>query len=230
MAPGSWLPALPNGTSLGPRPAALPQRYVDLYDKFGAAWRVTGATSLFDYAPGTSAATFAVPSWPLENPPCVLPDIPQVKPLNPLTAQQLCRPVVDKNRKADCVFDVTVTGEPGFAKTYLLTERIKLGSTTTTVKDNQDPTQSEEPVTFTAIVARKALSGRGAPTGTVQFILDGSRAGLPVKLANGRATWKTRSLKPGEHKVAARYIPVKGSVFLASSSPDKPHTVRGTPN
>jgi len=191
---------------------------------------VTDATSLFDYAPGTSAATFAVPSWPLENPPCVLPDIPQVKPLNPLTAQQLCRPVVGKNRKADCVFDVTVTGEPGFAKTYLLTERIKLGSTTTTVNDDKDPTQSEEPVTFTAIVARKALSGQGAPTGTVQFILDGSRAGLPVKLANGRAIWKTRSLKPGEHKVAARYIPGKGSVFLASSSLEKVHVVRGITN
>ena len=41
LAPGSWLPALPDGTSMGPRPASLHDRYVALYDKFGAAWRVS---------------------------------------------------------------------------------------------------------------------------------------------------------------------------------------------
>jgi hypothetical protein len=34
---------------------------------------------------------------------------------------------VDKDRNADCVFDVTVTGEPGFAKTYLLGQQIRPG-------------------------------------------------------------------------------------------------------
>jgi hypothetical protein len=53
LASGSWLPALPDGTSLGPMPATLPQRYSDLYGKFADAWRVTNTTSLFDYAPGT---------------------------------------------------------------------------------------------------------------------------------------------------------------------------------
>ena len=38
-------------------PANLHDRYVTLYDKFGAAWRVTNSNSLFDYAPGTSTAT-----------------------------------------------------------------------------------------------------------------------------------------------------------------------------
>lgn len=228
IAPGSWLPTLPNGTSLGPMPAALHQRYVDLNQTFADAWRVTDKTSLFDYAPGTSTATFTLKSWPQESPPCVIPETKPAKPLDPGAAQKLCRKIVGKNRNADCVFDVTVTGEPGFAKTYLLSQRIEVGSTRTTVNDTKDPTQFGDSVTFTATVARRASSGRGVPTGTVQFTLDGSKVGEPVKLdSKGQARWKTSRLKVGDHKVVVQYIPAKGTAFLASSSLDEPHTVRG---
>jgi hypothetical protein len=187
IAPDGWLPALPNGTSLGPMPAAMNQRYVDLYQKFADAWRVTDKTSLFDYAAGASTATLTLSSWPPENPPCALPDTQPVTPASLLTAQTACRLMVDKNMNRNCVFDVSVTGEPGFAKTYLLSQRIRLGSTTTTLH-SEDATQVGEWVTFTAIVARNASNGRGAPTGSVQFILDGSNVGEPVKLdSKGRA-------------------------------------------
>lgn len=229
IAPGSWLPALPDGTSLGPKPASLHQRYLDLNQKFADAWRVTAQTSLFDYAPGTSTKTFTFPGWPLENPPCVIPKQPPVKPLDPQAARRACRPILDKKRNADCVFDVTVTGEPGFAKTYQLIQQIQAGSTTITVSDNEDPTQVGAPVTLTATVARTAAGGQGTPAGTVQFVLDGSKVGAPVKLdSNGRATWKTSILKAGSHQVAARYIPASGSIFLASSSLNEPHTVTGS--
>jgi hypothetical protein len=227
IARGSWLPILPDGTSLGPKPASLNQRYTDLNQKFADAWRVTDATSLFDYAPGTSTASFTFPSWPLANPPCVVPANRQVRPLDPRVARRLCRLVAGKNRNANCVFDVTVTGEPGFAKLYLLTQRIEAGSTTITVSDDKDPTQVREPVTFTALVSRKLSRGRGAPTGVVQFILDGSRVGATIKLdARGRARWRTSSLKVGNHQITARYIPVRNGVFLPSSSLVKPHAVR----
>ncbi len=227
IGPNSWLPLLPDGTSLGPIPASLHQRYVDLYQKFGHAWRVTDNTSLFDYAPGTSTATFTLASWPPENPPCVIPNNPPVKPLNPSIAKQVCGRIVGKDRNADCVFDVTVTGERGFAKLYLISQKIQAGSTTTTVTDDQDPTQVGEWVTFTAIVARNTGTGRGVPTGTAQFTLDGSKVGEPVKLdSKGRATWETPRLKVGQHRVAASYIASQGSVFLASSSLEKLHTVR----
>jgi len=60
---GSWLPALPDGTSMGPMPASLHDRYVDLYQKFGNAWRVTDKTSLFETPlhPYTEALLSAVP-------------------------------------------------------------------------------------------------------------------------------------------------------------------------
>jgi hypothetical protein len=227
IPPNTWLPTLPNGNSMGSMPAALHQRYIDLYQKFADAWRVSDKTSLFDYAPGTSTATFTLPGWPLEHPPCIIPETPPVKPADPRVAQRVCRAIEDKHRHADCVFDVTVTGNLGFAGTYLLSQRIQVGSTTTVVSDDQDPTQVGEPVTFTAIVTRNVPSGRGGPTGAVQFILDGSNVGEPVKLdSKGLATWETSRLKVGNHHVLASYLPSKSSVFLASTSFDKPHTVR----
>lgn len=228
MAPGSWLPALPNGTSLGPKPGALRQRYLDLNQRFADAWRVNNRTSLFDYARQTSTATFTRRTWPPEKPPCVLPDGPRALPPIPASrAQQLCSPVTDRTLNAQCRFDVSVTGEAGFAQTYLLTQRLRAGATTITVTDDPDPTPVGAAVTFTAAVAR-AVPAPGAPTGSVQFLLDGVEVGAPVPLnANGWAARTTSSLPLGTHKVSARYLPGRRGGFLASRSREEPHTVRG---
>lgn len=231
IAPGSWLPALPNGTSLGPMPTAMHQRYIDLNQKFADAWRVTNKTSLFDYAPGTSTATFTLSTWPQESPPCVIPDNPSAKPLDANVARDVCHAIVGKNRNADCVFDVTATGERGFAKTYLISQRIELGSTRIILSDNKDPSKLEEPLLFTAKVVRNASAApnepgrRAVPTGSVQFTLDDSKVERPIKLdSKGQATWKTSRVKTDKHRVAATYIPDKGSVFLPSISLDEIHT------
>lgn len=140
IAPGNWLPALPDGTLMGPRPASLHQRYVDLYEKFANAWRVSDATTLFDYAPGTSSATFTVKGWPAEAPKaCTLAQQPggpiakePQKPLLPEEAQKLCGDIVATARRANCAKDVGLTGEAGFAKAYLLTEQIERNAMPTT--------------------------------------------------------------------------------------------------
>lgn len=137
IAPRSWLPALPDGSSMGPMPAALHDRYVDLYQKFGEAWRVTDATSLFDYAPGASTKTFTLKTWPMEKPPCELPDVKPVRPVSLEVAQKACAEVRNQKMRANCVFDVRVTGELGFAKTYLLTERPDGGLTEDCVRFNR---------------------------------------------------------------------------------------------
>lgn len=147
IAPGSWLPALSDTTSLGPIPPSLHQRYVDLNQTFANSWRVTNTTSLFDYAPGTSTATFTNPAWPPENPPCVIPasPIPPAKPMDPQRAQELCREITDENMNAQCVFDLTVTGEPKFAETYRTTQILRqaagTGAGETAVKENKPPKQ-----------------------------------------------------------------------------------------
>jgi hypothetical protein len=140
IAPGNWLPTLPDGTLIGPMPDDLHQRYVDLYGKFADAWRVSDETSLFDYAPGTSTATFTLKSWPGEaTQVCTLQEAPgsmlslagvaQVikPPLEPLPREEAevhCNAIVDEERRGNCVQDVMVTGEPGFAQLYLRTEQV----------------------------------------------------------------------------------------------------------
>jgi hypothetical protein len=226
----SWLPALPDGRSLGPKPESTHERYVQLYNTFADAWRVTDHTSLFDYAPGTSTATFTLPGWPKENPQsCVIPGQPSAKPVTVAVAQRACSGVVDKNMHDDCVFDVSVTGHTGFARTYFLTQLLQPGATKTTVKVDRDGggdggrdfSDHGERVRFTAIVAPKASRRGSAPGGTVQFTLDGRNIGDPILLdAKGEALLTTSILRGGQHLVAANYIPSGwGSLLLASSSP-----------
>ncbi len=139
-----------------------------------------------------------------------------------------CRDVVGKNEKADCVFDVRVVGNAEIAKGHLLTQKIRTGLTAIIVNDDRGISRDKETVTFTATVARHAAITRmavagkgekGVPTGAVQFTLDGRMVGKPVKLdEKGQARLKVSRLAIGERKVAARYIPAKGSVFMPSSS------------
>ncbi|MGA2352440.1 MAG: Ig-like domain-containing protein [Terracidiphilus sp.] len=227
IASGSWLPALPNGASLGPMPPTLPERYDTLYNKFADAWRVNSRDSLFDYAPGTSTETFTNKDWPKEQPPCVVGD---QKPLEPGTedfAQAACRRVSDQNARADCIFDVHVTGDPIFAHTYAVTQHILADATTTSLTSDADPSQAGEWVAFTAVVFANSKTTPGVPSGTVQFAVDGANAGAPVSVdAKGRAIWETAQLKVGTHKVTASYIPGPDSVFLPSTSLEKLQTVK----
>ncbi len=128
IAPNNWLPALPDGTLMGPMPANLTQRYKDLYDVFGNAWRVTDSISLFDYATGVTTQTFNVPSWPGDSTGnCVPPGINEIKPLKPMAreqAVQLAAVVVDVDRRENLIEDLVVTGDSTFVKTYLWADRI----------------------------------------------------------------------------------------------------------
>jgi len=228
IVPGDWLPMLPDGTSMGQMPASLHQRYIDLYEKFADAWRITDKISLFDYAPGTSTNTFAMHDWPPEKPPCVIPETMPVHPAKQAMAQEACELVTPKILHSDCVFDVMATGDSGFAKTYLLSQRIRDGSTRVSLSSSNDLTKFEESVTFVVTVASTAWANKRVPTGTVQLILDGQKVDNAIQLdAKGRAKWTTSGLKPGKHIVAATYTPSQGSEFLPSSSSYKVHSVGG---
>lgn len=132
VAPGNWLPALPDGALLGARPGADAHRYGTLYGTFADAWRVTDANSLFDYPSGTSTQTFTLKAWPGLSPQsCTLPPehatgAPPLAPLPIAIAQQQCSAVREDERRSDCEQDVMVTGDVDFAATYLATERVLL--------------------------------------------------------------------------------------------------------
>ena len=127
---GTWLPALPDGTQLGARPSTLDARHHVLYEVFGKAWRVSNATSMFDYDPGTSTASFTLASWPgkpgasctVVGAPPQIPVRPALKSIPASVAIQYCTKVVDPIRRKNCELDVAATGEPGFANAYVQTE------------------------------------------------------------------------------------------------------------
>lgn len=131
----NWLPFAPNGTSFGPAPGSLAARHGLLNGLFADAWRVTNATSLFDYAPGTSTASFTNRAWPPPpggtctalrgNPlPGGQPRRP-VAPMRPDVAERLCRPIQDRAARDNCVFDLTATGNAAMAEDYLRTLRAR---------------------------------------------------------------------------------------------------------
>ena len=73
LATGSELPALADGSAL-PRATDQPTRYQQRYKQFGPSWLVTDQTSLFDYQPGESTATFYKPDFPSPDAP-IDPDL-----------------------------------------------------------------------------------------------------------------------------------------------------------
>lgn len=228
IPPGSWLPALSDGSSLGPKPASVAARYDDLNVKFADAWRVSDRSSLFDYAPGQSTSDFTLSGWPKDSPPCELPQEDPAEPADMSIAREVCRNVADKNRHANCLFDVAVTGETGFAKTYLRTERLESYGTSTVVSVENRLQPNNCKITLLAKVRKRARTTKGLVAGAVQFLVNGKPAGRPVRIdRSGRAWFAPRYIQNDQYRVSARFIPSKRSPFLPSSSQEVGFPDRG---
>jgi hypothetical protein len=226
VVPGGWLPALPDGSLLVPMSGSAHDRYVDLYQRFGEAWRVTDQTSLFDNAPGVSSATFTRRDWPPESGACAIPAGVSARPESESAARQACEPVADKKAHDGCILDVMLTGNRGFAATYALSERVKTAATRTVLIDPRDRTGVGQPVKFIASVERIWQLGERPPSGQVQFMLDGKRLGEPIPLdARGRAASSPSGMKLGEHTLSAVYSGNVDGVSSSSGTPDRIHVI-----
>ena len=228
-ANGSWLPRLADGSALGPMPVWLDDRYTDLYVKFAESWRVQPPSSLFDPAAGSSTPTVDPAEWPGRKPPFLVPgsDV-VVKPGLPRVAERACRALVRKNDKADCLFDVMVTGHGGFARTHLLSQKLVIGSTAIIVRRQQAASNpGERVVTIIATVMRdssvplSAFGLKGVPTGRVKFTIDGAARWRPVKLdKKGQAKLRVSRDEIKGHRLGALFIPAAGSPYMPSRSVD----------
>lgn len=229
---GTWLPTLPSGATVGPKPESLHDRYVALYRTFASAWRVTRHTSLFVYAPGTSTATFTDEDWPAEQPPCELkpqfeiPGAPTPVNIDIERAKQICQRVTIEGLNRDCVFDVATTGDETFAKGYLVAQDIRLHGSGVSIAADKPETRRGESLTITATVL-PLTSGRPTPTGRVVFVVDAVPAGRPVTLDDkGQARFTTKRLSAGVHRIRADYTSGEGTHrYHSSGSPNLLHTV-----
>jgi len=93
---------------------------------------------------------------------------------------------------------VSYSGDANFANGTGNTvhQQVNQAGTLTTVIPLPNPVAAGQPVTFTAAVS-PLPPGAGIPTGTIQFMIDGTNAGLPVTLVSARA-----SLTPPDLTVA----------------------------
>ena len=108
-------------------------------------------------------------------------------------------------------FEVTATNEVSSA-TQSYTVTIAQASTTVTVTSSANPAQLRAPITFTAQVSNDLGL---APTGTVQFLVNGQPAGAPVAVGpDGTATSQELRLPVGGRQVTAAY---SGDAALAAS-------------
>ena len=216
---GNWLPKLSDGSTLGAKPASSNQRYIDLNKTFADSWRVTHASSLFEYAPGQSTNTFTNKNWPPQSGPCVVPNSPPVQPLSEDRAIALCRTVKDRDDNKDCVVDVQLTGEPGFAKAYIRSQTIRDGATRTIISNDKNPLEPQESIIFVAVVTQLSAIGDRVPHGDVQFFIKGEKFNEPVKLdERGRVKLKIPYQFVKNNEIVAEFIPSQGSVFLPSRS------------
>ena len=217
IKPGQWLPALSDGSHLGPKPSNLSDRYAELNVQFSESWRVTDATSLFDYAPGMSTDTFTIDGWPFENATsCEIPDMPDVDPIDRDVAERACRAVVDEDNRNNCVADVVVTGETGFAETYLVAQKLEQAGTRVEIHPERKVTEPGRRATFVAVVKRGITGQRlgfddkpkRCGPGHVRFHFDGEPMGEPLRVDRfGRARWTSPELAPGRHVVSAGFQP-----------------------
>jgi hypothetical protein len=96
----------------------------------------------------------------------------------------------------------TYSGDANFTTSSAsLTQTVNQASSSTAVTSSLNPSTFGQSVTFTATVSSTA----GTPTGTIQFVLDGSNFGSPITLSGGTATTSTSALSAGVHTVSATY-------------------------
>jgi hypothetical protein len=89
--------------------------------------------------------------------------------------------------------------------------RLKFNGTLTSVTSSNPHSTYGNAVTFTATV----VGGATAPTGSVQFKINGTKLGTPVTLVNGVATYTTPYLAAANYTVTAEYA---GSVNNLAST------------
>ncbi|MDW5594063.1 Ig-like domain repeat protein [Conexibacter stalactiti] len=104
------------------------------------------------------------------------------------------------------------------------TQRVIRAGTAIDVSSSANPSEDDDPVTFTADVNALA-PGAGTPTGSVTFAVNGTPLGGPVELTDGSARSNAIALPSGTHDVTATY---DGSPRYAPATADAVQSVGAT--
>jgi len=212
VALGHPLPALPSGPGMpiNTNPVTI---YNYKYGTFAPAWRVTAGTSLFDYAPGKSTTSFDYPGYkPEGGPPVVFRHDPSA-----LSAGEgACAGLVDVSLRSDCVYDVMITGDSGFAAAYTPADTFVSGRGSTAPSPGASPppftTPTAAPSTNTLYQAATDVDG------TFGDVV-GPDGRLDIVYRSGSTTWLA-AFDPRTHSLATRVAISESTPYggLASAS------------
>jgi hypothetical protein len=153
---------LPDGTVL-PQPLTTDQ----LYNVYGNAWRVSDATSLFDYAPGQTTATFTDTSFP--NDVLNLSDLPAgvvAQAASAVAAAGITNPQIAQAAELDYI----ATDDMSFVAAAQNAQAAQTVPTTA-------PTVTESAPTPAVLVQASPPSVVAAATGTTAVVFDVSLTG-----------------------------------------------------
>jgi hypothetical protein len=158
--PTSELPALPDGTILT-RSYDTTVRHDQRYKQLGPGWLVTDQTTLFDYQPGETTATFYKADFPSADATLDI-DLNALQLLQGADAfadasAQCAAVQADQNAYTKCIFDVLLTGDDSFAAFYAILEQFF----------TEGPAVLETPAAETSPAPAPSVSS-GPPAGVFQ--------------------------------------------------------------
>jgi hypothetical protein len=207
---GFGIPRLPDGTAL-PKPLDRHETYQALYVRFADAWRVTDATTLFDYDPGKTSASYTIADYPAA---LKVVTFSELAPAEQAAGRAACAEVADAELRDQCAYDVAVTGDTGYIRPYVAVELVAEQGSAALDAPAAPPAEvpaANAPVEVLPVMHRLAGSALG-PDG-VLFVsaVMADRSGLVVAIdpLTGRILREAPATGAGEVAVAA------GSVWVA---------------
>ena len=180
-----------------------------LYERFADAWRVTDATTLFDYDPGKGTATYTIRDYP--SPPKVA-GLEELDPAKAAAGRAACATVTDAALQAQCAFDVAVTGDTGYVRPYKAIEQV--AEQGTVAARTRRVAVANPPVEVLPVIHQLAGAALG-PDGTLYLsVVMADRSGrvLAIDPLTGRILHQVATTGAGEVAVSA------GSVWVGEFS------------
>jgi hypothetical protein len=179
-APGFGIPALPDGTAL-PKALDRHESYATVYQRFADAWRVTDATTLFDYDADKSTASYTIRDYPSA------PKVATFEELDPAKAaagRAACAPVADASLRDQCAFDVAVTGDAGYVRPYTAVEQLaEQGAIASVAPTAVAPTAGGNPPVEVLPVLHQLAGSALAPDGTLYVsVVTADRSGRVIAI------------------------------------------------
>ncbi|HEY6938728.1 MAG TPA: VWD domain-containing protein [Terriglobales bacterium] len=109
----------PDNDLVGQNNSKLGLTREDINQKLASAWRLNKASSLFDYQPGQSPASFFDPDFPAK-------DADAARLANRETAEKTCRAhgITDQRLLDDCILDLAVTNSFVFGSQYAHAQQV----------------------------------------------------------------------------------------------------------